>query len=375
MSERAPEGGSARFFAPARINLIGEHIDYTQGRVLPASLSLGTCVALEPSSEPVLRLHSLNRTDDAAVPLPIGSQRRRGHWSDYVSGVAWALEQRGITLSGAQLQIRSDVPLGAGLASSAALEVASALALLQRAGAKLPALELALACLEAESDWVGTRCGPMDQLIAVGGRAQQALVIDCASLASRAIDVPSSAAWILADTGVHHAHASGEYNARRRDSEQLQQRLRACLGEDRTLRDLTLAEADTFSAALPPLLARRLRHIVSENHRVLAAVEALERADLAALGALLSASHRSLRDDYEVSCAELDTMVQIASTLPGVYGARLHGGGFGGCALVLADAAQSLRISEALRTQYARATGTEPWTHVCTIAAGARRIE
>ncbi len=186
MSVYPTQGRSAVCFAPARINLIGEHIDYTQGRVLPASLVLGTRVTIEPRSEPALTVHSMNLNERVVVPLPIGSRRRRGHWSDYVSGVAWALEQLGVTLQGAQLRISSDVPLGAGLASSAALEVASALALLQRVDRELPALELAFACQRAESDWVGARCGPMDQLIALCGRPHQALLIDCASLESSA---------------------------------------------------------------------------------------------------------------------------------------------------------------------------------------------
>ena len=375
MSAQAPHGGSAVFFAPARINLIGEHIDYTQGRVLPASLALGTRVTLMPHSEPTLALHSINLDERVVVPLPAASQRRRGHWSDYVIGVAWALEQLGITLEGAQLQIDGNVPLGAGLASSAALEVASALALLQRAGRELSALELALACQRAESDWVGARCGPMDQLIAVCGRAQQALLIDCASLESRVIDLPTDAAWILADTRVHHAHAGGEYNARRHESDQLQEMARARLGDRCALRELSVAQAAALATSVSPTLARRLRHIVSENQRVLAAADALERSDLVALGALLKDSHRSLRDDYEVSCPELDTMVQIACAQPGVHGARLHGGGFGGCILMLAAAEQAPRISDTVRRAYAQATGLDPWMHLCNLGAGARRIE
>jgi galactokinase len=368
-------GRSAVFFAPARINLIGEHIDYTQGRVLPASLVLGTRVTLEPRSEPTLTLYSTNLDQSIVVPLPMASQRRRGHWSDYVTGVAWALEQLGIVLQGAELRISSDVPLGDGLASSAALEVASALALLQRAGRELPAIELALACVRAESDWVGARCGPMDQLIALCGHPNQARLIDCASFESSAIELPADAAWILAGTRVHHAHIGGEYNARRRESEQLQELLRTRMGESQMLRELSDAQASLLIDSLSPTLARRLRHIVSENHRVLAAVAALARADLAALGALLTASHRSLRDDYEVSCPELETMVQIAGALPGVYGARLHGGGFGGCALILAAAEQASTVSDIVRREYVRATGIEPWMHRCTIGGAAGRIE
>jgi galactokinase len=375
VSVRVADGTVTTFFAPARINLIGEHIDYTQGRVLPASLVLGTRVTIEPRSEPALALHSTTLDERFIVPLPMASQCRRGHWSDYVSGVAWALEQLGIRLQGAQLQISSDVPLGAGLASSAALQVATALALLHRAGSELPARELALACQRAENDWVGAHCGPMDQLIALCGRPRQALLIDCASLESRGIALPADAAWILADTRVHHAHAGGEYNGRRWESEQLQELLRDRQGESRTLRGLSVAQASALSDSLSPTLARRLRHIVSENQRVLAAVEALERTDLAALGALLTASHASLRDDYEVSCPELDTLVQIACRQRGVYGARLHGGGFGGCALMLAAAEQASTISEAVQGEYASATGIEPWVHRCTIGGGARRLE
>jgi galactokinase len=375
VSARVAQDTATTFFAPARINLIGEHIDYTQGRVLPASLVLGTRVTVEPRSESALTLHSTTLDERFIVPLPMASQGRRGHWSDYVSGVAWALEQLGIRLQGAQLQISSDVPLGAGLASSAALQVASALALLHRAGSELPARELALACQRAENDWVGAHCGPMDQLIALCGRPGQALLIDCASLESRDIDLPADAAWILADTRVHHAHAGGEYNARRHESEQLQELLRVRRGESGTLRELSVAQASALGDSLSPILARRLRHIVSENQRVLAAVEALERADLVALGALLTASHTSLRDDYEVSCPELDTLVQIACRQRDVYGARLHGGGFGGCALILAAAEQASTISEAVQREYASATGIDPWVHRCTIGGGARRIE
>ncbi len=374
MTAHPPNTATAVFFAPARINLIGEHIDYTQGRVLPASLTLGTRVTMRPRADRQLSLHSVNLDESLQVSLPLGAQTRRGHWSDYVCGVAWALEELGISLAGAQLEIESDVPLGAGLASSAALEVATALALLERAGRRLPARELALACLRAESDWVGTRCGPMDQLIALYGRCGQALLLDCATLESRVIDVPADGAWILADTRVHHAHASGEYNARRSESEQLARAAATGGREMRSLRDFSSGDVAAVGASLSPVLARRLRHIATENRRVLDAVSALQRADLPALGALLSASHKSLRDDYEVSCPELDAMVELACVLPGVFGARMHGGGFGGCALILAAADRAAQIAETLRERYERATGIVPWIHLCRIGDAARRL-
>lgn len=360
-------------FAPGRVNLIGEHTDYTGGFVLPAGLSIGTWTLAAPRTDDSIRVHSENQNETVSFPLETAPAEVRGHWSDYVAGVAWALQRSGRRLRGADLLLSSTVPLGSGLSSSAALEVSVAHALLGIAGLDVPPLEIAQQCQIAENEFVGARCGIMDQFVATHGRSDQALLLDCETLSWQPVPLAPSHRWIVANTMVRHELASGEYNIRRAECEQIV-RLASRRFPNRTrLANLTPDEAERLGRDLTPQLANRLRHLVSENRRVLATVEALEKQDFPAVGRFLNASHASLRMDFQVSCAELDLMVDLALGLRGTLGARMIGGGFGGCTLTLVAAEHAEAVVHQLRDAYASRTGKQPLVSVCKFGgAGAR---
>jgi galactokinase len=378
-------GSAPRIFrAPGRVNLIGEHTDYNAGFVMPAAIQFRTLVAIAPRSDRRLRAWSVNFSEECSVELPgpaadRDAARTGAHWMDYVRGVAWALQVRGVPLAGADLMIAGDVPLGAGLSSSAALEVAVGLALATLAGAVPSALALAQACQLAENGYVGMRCGIMDQFAAVHGRAGHALLLDCRSLEHRLLPLQGPAAGsgaqlVVCNSMVRHSLAGSEYNLRRTQCEQGVAALRQVLPAITSLRDLSTAGLQAHERALEPQVFRRCRHVVGENERVLAAAAALEAADLAAFGRLMGDSHRSLRDDYEVSCDELDVLVRIAGSIDGVYGARMTGGGFGGCTVNLVRSESVAHFRERLQDGYERATGHRAETYVCEPAAGASEV-
>jgi galactokinase len=352
-------------FAPGRINVIGEHTDYTGGFVLPASLALGTWTVAAPRDDRTVRVLSESQQQTEAFTLDTTPAVRKKSWTDYVAGVAWALQQAGCSLRGADLLIAHDVPIGAGLSSSAALEVSVAYALLGAANASLPPLDIALACQRAENEFVGARCGIMDQFAATHGAPDRALLLDCANYTWQSAPLPATHKWVVANSMVRHGHAHGEYNVRRAEAEDLVERMRRVLPHRSRLADLSVGEAHELMAAQPGTLARRLRHLVGENRRVHAAYAALEAGNVQLLGELLLASHESLRTDYEVSCREVDILVEIARAAPGVAGARMIGGGFGGCILALVDAGHVDDLLEHLRVNYQQATSMEPATYVC----------
>jgi galactokinase len=352
-------------FAPGRINVIGEHTDYTGGFVLPASLALGTWTAAAPRDDRSVRVLSESQQQTEAFTLDTTPAARRKNWTDYVAGVAWALQQAGCSLRGADLLIANDVPIGAGLSSSAALEVSVAYALLGAAHASLPPLDIALACQRAENEFVGARCGIMDQFAATHGAPDRALLLDCADYTWQSAPLPATHKWVVANSMVRHGHAHGEYNVRRAEAEDLVERMRRALPHRSRLADLSVGEAHELMAAQPETLARRLRHLVGENRRVHAAYAALEAGNVHSLGELLLASHESLRTDYEVSCREVDILVEIARAAPGVAGARMIGGGFGGCILALVAAGHVENLLEHLRVNYQQATSMEPAMYVC----------
>jgi galactokinase len=351
-------------FAPGRINLIGEHTDYTDGFVLPVSLAMGTWIAAAARGDTTLRMFSENQNELAMIDLDAELAPRR-HWSDYIAGVAWALRRLGIELPGIDLFVVSDVPMGSGLSSSAALEVATAHALLSAAARTLTPMQIARTCRTAENEFVGARCGIMDQFIATHGQSNRALLLDCLSQTWRAVELPATHRWILANTMVRHALAQGEYNNRRAECEQILTAMRRRLPERRRIADLERAEVTQLADDLDAHLRLRLRHVYEENLRVLDMVSALETGAIGRAGKLLLASHESLRSDFEVSCPELDLMVQLAMRSPGVIGARMIGGGFGGCTLSLVDAHQADEAAATLRSAFARATGAEPVVFVC----------
>ncbi|MBI1740048.1 MAG: galactokinase [Candidatus Koribacter versatilis] len=359
------------FRAPGRVNLIGEHTDYNDGFVMPAAIEFYTWVAADRRGDPVLRVESDQFSEAAEWPLDGLSGAPRKHWSDYVRGVAAVLQAAGCPLSGANLVIHGQVPLGAGLSSSAALEVSTALALLSVSNYQLPPLELAKLCQRAEHEYAGTRCGIMDQFIATFGRSGHALMLDCRSLDYKLLPVPEEARLVICNSMVKHELAAGQYNLRRADCEAGVRLLQQHLPNVRALRDVTLPDLEKHRDELPEVVYRRCRHVVTENQRVLEAADALQSGDLARFGRLMYESHRSLRDDYEVSCRELDLLGELAATGEGVYGARMTGGGFGGCTvnLVRADAAD--RFQRYIMEAYAKDAGKTPEVYVCSAAQGA----
>jgi galactokinase len=356
------------FRAPGRVNLIGDHTDYTGGFVMPMAIQLETRVSRTPRSDQQLVMRSTAAPDIVAVDLS-GPFRPRRDWTDYVAGVAKVLLDEGLMVRGADLEISSTVPQGSGLSSSAALEVATAFALLD--GNVPDRLMVARWCQRAENEFVGARCGIMDQYIACLGVRDHALLIDCRSLDNQPVPIPHHAAVVVGNTMVKHSVAGGEYNRRRAQCESAAEQLHGVLPHVRSLRDVTLSDLAAHRHVLTDVAFKRARHVVSENARVRDAAEALTRGDLARVGQLMRDSHTSLRDDFDVSAPALDAMVDIANDLRGVWGSRMTGGGFGGSTVTLADIACAPAVARAISDRYARHTGTVPEVIICTPSAGA----
>lgn len=359
------------FRAPGRVNLIGEHTDYNDGFVMPAAIELYTWVAASKRKDRILHVHSGQFAETIGLSLDALAGQPRKHWSDFIRGVAAVMQTLGHTLSGANLVIDGQVPLGAGLSSSASLEVSTALALMSVSNLELPPLELVRICQRAEHEYVGTRCGIMDQFIAVFGRAGRALMLDCRSLDYKLLSIPKDVRLVICNTMVKHELAAGEYNHRRADCETGARNLRQHLPNVLALRDVTLSDLERHGNELPELLYRRCRHVISENQRVLAAADTLQSGNLDRFGQLMYESHRSLRDDYEVSCKELDLLVEVASVCEGVYGARMTGGGFGGCTVNLVRSDAIDHFQSRITEEYEKATRKTPDVYVCSAAPGA----
>ncbi|GMU55349.1 MAG: galactokinase [Candidatus Xenobia bacterium] len=320
---------------------------------MPAAIDRFTRVKASPRQDRVLKLHSLGFGETVEVSLDEAAPR--GHWSDYVVGVAVTLE----VPRGANLELEGNVPLGAGLSSSASVEVASALALTALNGITLSRPELALVCQRAENEFVGMRCGIMDQFICCCGQEGSALLLDCRSLEYRPVPIPSGVRVVIANTMVKHSLASSAYNERRAQCEEAAERLGV-----KSLRDAVSLDG------LTGVILKRARHVVGENARVLEAGKALEAGDVARFGRLMGESHVSLRDDYEVSCTGLDKMVELCVAQPGVYGARMTGGGFGGCVVSLVSEESVAGFVDAVSRQYEESAGVKPEIYACVPSQG-----
>jgi galactokinase len=369
-------GRAARCFrAPGRVNLIGEHTDYNGGYVLPMAIDRSTLVAASPREDRLVNVHSLNREESFTFDLDRPGEPRRGLWLDYVEGVARALESRGARLRGADLMLISDVPEGAGLSSSAALEVSTGLALASLSNSEVDPVTLALAGQQAEHTYVGTMCGIMDQFVAALGQEGHALLIDCRTLEASPVPLDTSRVCVaITDTNVKHELSGSEYNARRAECEEGVQLLRRFLPGIEQLRDVSVEEFERFAPELPEVVRRRCRHVVTEDARTLSAAEALRRGDLEEVGRLMRLSHESLRDDYEVSCPELDVLAETAWGVEGVLGSRMTGGGFGGSTVSLVRRERLSEFRAALETPYHARFGRLPTLYVSEPGGGAEEI-
>ncbi|HEY8561976.1 MAG TPA: galactokinase [Pyrinomonadaceae bacterium] len=356
------------FRAPGRVNLIGEHTDYNDGFVMPCAIDFATYMAAAERTDRKIRIASMNFPGAYEFDLDKQEIETAESWARYVEGVASILERRGYRLKGADLLIDSNVPIGAGLSSSAALEVSVGFALSALSGVEVEKWQLAKIGQSAEHEYAGVRSGIMDQFASVFGIENHALFLDCRSLEWSPIPL-STAKFIICNTRTKHDLADGEYNKRRADCEEAAK----LLGHE-SLRDVSPAEFDEKSKELPERLKMRARHVITENQRVLDAVDSLQKGDLNRFGELMNASHESLRADYEVSIEELDLMVEIVRAQPGVLGARMTGGGFGGCTVNLLDRDASAAFLETVSTEYQKATGITPEIYVCNASEGVSEI-
>jgi galactokinase len=361
--------------APGRVNLIGEHTDYNDGFVMPAAIGFYCWVAAGPRRDRKLVVSSQEFPEQIEVELGEESLRPSGTWSDYSVGVAAQLEKEGFGLSGANLLIHGEVPIGAGLSSSASIEVATGIALAEESGLSIERTRLARICQQAENEFVGMRCGIMDQFISLHGRANRALMLDCRSLQFELVPIPESVRLVICNTGVKHKLAGGEYNRRREECEEAVRFLAKALPNIRALRDVNREQLEQHRGLLSEVAYKRALHIVTENERVLNGMEALRTGDLLQFGGYMADSHVSLRDMFEVSCAELDLMVELANRERGVFGARMTGGGFGGATINLVDARCAAGFAENVAKAYQEKTGIACATYVCMPAEGASRVE
>jgi galactokinase len=356
--------------APGRVNLIGEHTDYNEGFVMPAALERYVWVAGMPPPEDLLHLESLDLGQSWRGPVGPCQPPAAPRWAALAAGVARVLEEKGLDLVPAHLLVAGDLPQGAGLASSAAFEVAVGLALLDLAGRSLAPERLALACQEAEHRFGKTRCGVMDQMASCACLEGHALFLDCRTLQSRPVPLPPQVAILVCDSMVRHRLADSEYNLRRQQCEEAARRMGV-----RALRDLAPGDLARARRVLDPLLYRRCRHVVTENQRALEGAQALQAGDARAFGRLMFASHESLRRDFEVSCPELDLLVECSRGFGGLVGARMTGGGFGGCTVHLVEVDRLEALKEHLAAHYRAQRGIVPEMYVCRGAAGASRVQ
>ena len=364
----------AIFAAPGRVNLIGEHTDYAEGFVMPAAIDFATLAGISPRADGLIVIYSENyateRTFEASA-LPVAASH---HWTDYPLGVISILAGEGHTIPGFSLSLWGDVPLGSGLSSSAALEVATALAITSLIGVTYPGPVLARLCQRAENEFVGASCGIMDQFISENGAKDHALLLDCRDLSFILAPIPANVALVIANTMVKHAVVGGEYTTRRAEVEAACAVIAGHRSGVRFLRDATVDDLEQWGHEMTPNSLKRARHVVTENLRTVAAANALIRGDLPELGRLMAEAHLSYSRDFEASCIEADTMVNLAQDLPGLIGARLTGGGFGGCTINLVEQDHAAAFAASLAGLYAAQVGIVPQVHICHASGGAHQL-
>ncbi len=359
-------------YAPGRVNLIGEHTDYNEGFVLPAAIDRGVALVARRVPGKNITLHAADLKKTCVFSLDNIEKDSAHPWADYFKGVAWALFIRGLSLSACEVVVTGDLPLGAGLSSSAAYEVATTLLFKNLVGFEMSTLEIAQVSQEAENGFVGVACGIMDQVASAFGEEGRALLLDCRTLARETVELPPGLKIVVVNSGVKHSLASSEYNRRRKECEEGVACLSALHPGLSSLRD---AEWDDLSRAkknMPPKVFQRCRHVISENARVLETVKALRASDRRALKRLMLESHNSLRDDYEVSCPELDILVELASDFSSCHGTRMTGGGFGGCTVNLVEEGAVESFARTVQSGYRDRTGKSATVYEFKPSAGAK---
>jgi galactokinase len=356
--------------APGRVNLLGGHVDYNEGLVLPAAVTLDTAVAYRIRSDRRLRIHSAEFEETIELDIDGLAPGKVSGWAAYPGGVAWAMAEAGLAIRGLDAAVASNIPIGGGLSSSAAIEVAFAAALRQSNDIEITDVELARICQKAESQFVGVRCGIMDQLASCCAQSGKALLIDCRSLEIRAIALPANLRIAILCSGVDRELRASAYNKRREECEEAVRRLAAIDADIHALRDVEPKELNSWLRHLSPPLDRRVRHVVGEIERVSLAVTALEQGETERFGELMFASHRSLRDDYQVSSEELDSLVALARRAPGVVGARLTGAGFGGCTVNIVSATLLDDFVTSVSEGYTKLYGRAPAAFTSDAAPG-----
>jgi galactokinase len=354
--------------APGRVNLIGEHTDYNDGFVLPLAIDRAIWIALRPRDDRRVAVYSVDFQQSGEFAIDRLTHQKAG-WIEYFKGVAWSLQEAGYRLSGWEGVLQGDVPVGAGLSSSAALEMAAARAFHAVGTWQWQPAVMAQFAQRAENRWVGVNCGIMDQLISAAGQAGCALLIDCRSLETRPVPFPPGTAVVILDTATRRGLLDSAYNERRAQCEAA-----ARFFGVPALRDVDLGQFSARADGLEEATRRRARHVIGENQRTLEAAEAMRRGDAATLGSLMNQSHASLRDDYEVSSDALDAMVQSALAHPACFGARMTGAGFGGCAVALVDAEGAGDFSAAVAADYSAKTGHIPAVYLCQATNGAELL-
>ena len=366
----ARHGESATWLvrAPGRVNLIGEHTDYNDGFVLPVAIDRAAWIALQPHADPSVEVFALDKQEWGQFDL-LAFAKGGPDWLEYLRGSAWALDESGQPLAGWRGVVAGDVPLGAGLSSSAALELATLRAFATVGGLSWTPASMARIGQRAENAWVGVNCGIMDQMISAAGVAGHALLIDCRSLVLQPVPLPSGVVVVVMDTATRRGLVDSAYNERRQQCETAARFFGA-----KALRDVSMADIEQRSRGLDPVALRRARHIVSENARTVAAAGALQRGDVTTVGRLMDQSHISLRDDFEVSSPSLDTIVEIAHRQEGCIGARMTGAGFGGCAVALVERTAAASFTASVTEAYRAATGLTPALYVSTAQPGASAI-
>lgn len=364
----------AIFAAPGRVNIIGEHTDYAEGFVMPAAIDFATLAAISPRADGKIVLYSENYGEERIYDAAALPQSRSSHWSDYPLGVLSILAAEGHAIPAFSLSLWGDVPLGSGLSSSAALEVATALAVTSLVGVSYPRPALARLCQRAENQFVGANCGIMDQFISANGAKDHALLLDCRDLSYRLVPIPENVALVIANTMVKHAVTGGEYTSRRAEVEEAAAVIARHRPQVKFLRDATVDDLERWGNQMSPNALKRARHVITENMRTVAAADALARHDLREVGRLMAEAHRSYSQDFEASCPEADAMVALAQDLPGLIGARLTGGGFGGCTVNLVEMSRAPEFAATLGRRYAAQTGITPQIHICHASGGAHRL-